>query len=356
MPSMWVRVAGQVSAVVLWGLIASGGMASAQDDPESGDGVQAGGFPQPNVGDRHILWPFGASDKSIRVYGAVQNESTSDPDEHVYLYEPPLRFRVAADGTIDVRRNDFDPRKVVFYLEGLNQDLEKRIQELLDEKGIKVLPRNVRALQYTFIALSDDSGQWRSRYPEDDGPLPAPQDWIPFEVDFTEHEDGEDRANEFVNRLQTQEVEFDVTLGYVGSDGIINSLERMIQVSFSVGYIGETFGFTISSWQGRSGVGSAMTLTIPEVVGVLGLVFAVVFFIWRRLDTVSEAMRKAHDGIATRIDGLREHMDAKFEGFSARNAAIEKEAAFTRGKLEGLAQGGGRFAASAPDPPAKKAD
>lgn len=100
-----------------------------------------------------------------------------------------------------------------------------------------------------------------------------------------------------------------------------------------------------------------MTLTIPEVLGVLGLAFTVVAFLWRRLDTVSEAIRKenreAHDGIAARIDGMREHMDAKFDGFGARNAAIEKEAAFTRGKLEGLAQGAGRFAASAPDPPAK---
>ena len=103
-----------------------------------------------------------------------------------------------------------------------------------------------------------------------------------------------------------------------------------------------------------------MTLTIPEVLGVLGLAFTVVAFIWRRLDTVSEAIRKetreALNGITTQINDLRKHMDAKFNEFSARNAAIEKEAAFTRGKLEGLAQGGGRFAASAPDPPAKRAD
>lgn len=72
-----------------------------------------------------------------------------------------------------------------------------------------------------------------------------------------------------------------------------------------------------------------MTLTIPEVSGVLGLAFTVAAFLWRRLDTVSEARRKenreAHDGIAARIHGMREHMDAKFDGFSARNAAIEKE-------------------------------
>ena len=296
------------------------------------------------------------------MYGATQNEGTSDPDEHVYLYEPLLRFRIAADGTIDVRRNDFDPGKVVFYLEGLNQDLEERIQELLNEKGIRVLPRNVRPLQYTFIALSDDSGQRLSRYPEDGLSLPAPQDWIPFEVDFTEHEDGTERADEFVNRLQTQEVEFDVILGYVGNDGILNFLEQhVLPFSSSFGYTGERFSFTISSRQGRSGVGSAMTLTIPEIVGVLGLVFTVVFFMWRRLDTVREAIRTetlaALNGITTQINDLREHMDAKFDGFGARNAAIEKEAAFTRGKLEGLAQGGGRFAASAPDPPpAKRTD
>ena len=94
-----------------------------------------------------------------------------------------------------------------------------------------------------------------------------------------------------------------------------------------------------------------MTLTIPEVLGVLGLAFTVVAFIWRRLDTVSDAIRKenreAHGRITTRIDGLREHMDAKFDGLSDRNAAIEKDAAFTRGKLEGLAQGASRFSTSA---------
>ena len=78
-----------------------------------------------------------------------------------------------------------------------------------------------------------------------------------------------------------------------------------------------------------------MTLTVPDVLGVLGLAFTVVSFIWCCLDTVSEAIRKenreAHDGITTRIDGLREHMDAKFEG-------------------------GDRFAASAPNPPAKGTD
>ena len=100
-----------------------------------------------------------------------------------------------------------------------------------------------------------------------------------------------------------------------------------------------------------------MTLTIPEVLGVLGLAFTVVAFIWRRLDTVSEAIRKenreAHARITTRIDGLREHMDAKFDGLSDRNAVIEKETAFTRGKLEGLAQGVSRVGASMPDRPAE---
>ena len=239
MTSMLNRVAGHVFAVVLGVLlVASGGVASAQqaDGTASGDRLRAGGFAQPNVGDRHILEPFDDSDQSIRVYGAAQNAGTDDRDQHVYLYEPPLRFRVAADGTIVVRRNDADPRKVIFYLEGMNQDLEKRIQELLDADGIKVLARNVRPLQYTFMMLSDDSGQWRSRHPEDNESLPAPQNWIPFEVDFTGHEDGAERADEFVNRLRTQEVEFDVILGYGGREIVRNTVElttrRLLETSF----------------------------------------------------------------------------------------------------------------------------
>lgn len=209
-------------ALAMFGvLIAFGGMASAQQADE----LRAGGFAQPNVGDRHILEPFGDSDQLIRVYGAAQNAGTGDPDQHVYLYEPPLRFRVADDGTIVVRRNDADPLKVIFYLEGVNQDIEKRIQELLNADGIKVIARNVRPLQYTFIMLSGDSGQWRSRYPEDNESLPAPQTWIPFEVDFTGHEDGAQQADEFINRLRTQEVEFKVILGYGGRELVRNTVE-----------------------------------------------------------------------------------------------------------------------------------
>ena len=178
MTSMLNRVAGRVFAVVLGVLIVSGGVwAAAQQagDATDGDGVRAGGFAQPNRGDRHILWPFGSSGQEIRVYGAAQNESSPDPNEHVYLYEPPLRFRVADDGTVDVHRNIFDPRKVNFYLEGLNPDLEKRIeQELLDKKKIGVRPGNVRALQYAVkvVILSCvsrlPSVSPRSRYPGGD--------------------------------------------------------------------------------------------------------------------------------------------------------------------------------------------
>lgn len=250
MTSMLNRVP-DMSAVVFGVLIAFVGMASAQqaDDAVSGDGVRAGGFAQPNVGDRHILEPFDDSDQPIRVYGAAQNAGTDDRDQHVYLYEPPLRFRVADDGTIVVRRNGADPRKVIFYLEGMNQDLEKRIQELLDADGIKVLARNVRPLQYTFMMLSDDSGQWRSRHPEDNESLPAPQNWIPFEVDFTGHEDGAERADEFVKRLWDQEVEFRGILGYGGREISVRAEEYYVTARRGTA----RFRFTISSRQGRSG-------------------------------------------------------------------------------------------------------
>ena len=236
MTSMLNRVAGQVFAVVLGVLIVFGGVASAQQADDAADDDRAAGFPQPNVGDRHILRPFGSSGRPVPVYGAAQNAGTDDWEKHVYLYEPPLRFRIAADGAIAVRRNDFDRRKVVFYLEGMNQALAERIQVLLDANGIKVHARNVRPLQYTFIALSDESGQWRSRYPEDNESLPAPQDWIPFEVDFTGHEDGAERVGEFVDRLRTQEIEFRVILGYGGREIVRNTVElttrSLLETSF----------------------------------------------------------------------------------------------------------------------------
>ena len=265
MTSMLNRFAGHVFAVVLGVLLVSGGVASAQQagDTANGDGVRAGGFAQPNRGDRHILEPFDDSDQSISVYGAAQNAGTDDRDQHVYLYEPPLRFRVADDGTVVVRKNDYDPRKVVFYLEGMNQDIEKRIQELLDADGIKVLARNVRPLQYTFIALSDDSGQWRSRHPEDNESLPAPRNWIPFEVDFTGHEDGAERADEFVNRLRTREVEFDVLLGYGGREIVRNTVElttrRLLETRFHADLAGNgDFGYVTRN-QIREALAAART-------------------------------------------------------------------------------------------------
>ena len=264
MKQMLNRICRPVSAIVLSMLVASGGMASTQqaDNPVSGDRPRAGGFVQPNVNDLHILRPWG---QSIRVYGAAQNETTSDPDEHVYLYEPPLRFRIAADGMIDVRRNNFDQRKVTFYLEGLNQDIEKRIQELLDGLGIKVLARNVRPLQYTYIAISDDSGQWVSRYPENNESLPALQDWIPVEVDFTSMDDGVERADEFENRLKTQEVEFDGILVYGGRELSINAVELTVETLLESRFYIDLTGNGEFAYVTRNQIRNALATTHAEI-------------------------------------------------------------------------------------------
>lgn len=265
MIAMLVRVAGHVSAVVLWVLLVASGTASAQqaDGPASGDGIRPSGFMQPNLVDRHPLWPFGDRYMSIDVYGAAQNQSTDDTSEHVYLYEPPLRFRTADDGTIDVRRNYSDPRRVVFYLEGMNPWIEERILELLNARGIKVLARNVRPLQYTFITLSDDSGEWRSRHPENNESLPAPQDWIRFVVDFTEHEDGSRLADEFVNRLRTEEVEFNVVLGYGGREIVRNTVElttrRLLDTSFHADLTGDGKFAYVARNQIRQALAAART-------------------------------------------------------------------------------------------------
>ena len=262
MISMLVRVAGHLSAVVFWMLLVSSGTASGQqvDGPARNDGS---GFMQPNLVDRHPLWPFGNRYMSIDVYGAAQNQSTDDTSEHVYLYEPPLRFRIADDGMIDVRRSTSDPRRVVFYLEGMNPLIEERIWELLNAEGTKVLARNVRPLQYTFITLSDDSGQWRSRYPETPGLLPVPQDWIRFVVDFTGQEDGSRLADEFVNRLKTEEVEFNVVLGYGGREIVRNTVElttrRLLDTSFHADLTGDGKFSYVSRNQIRQALAAART-------------------------------------------------------------------------------------------------
>ena len=240
-------------------------MASAQqaDRPASGDGRRSGGYALPDVGPRFTL--FDAPDQLFGVYPAAQNERTSDPDQHVYLYEPPLRFRVDDDGATFVRRNDADPRKVIFYLEGVNQDLEKRIHELLDAEGRKVLARNVHPLQYTFIMLSDDSGQWRSRYPVDNESLPAPQIWIPFEVDFTGHEDGAERADEFENRLRTQEVEFDVILVYGGRVSSVNTIELTTRHLLETSFYADLTGNGDFGYVSRNQIKGALAVARTEI-------------------------------------------------------------------------------------------
>ena len=67
-----------------------------------------------------------------------------------------------------------------------------------------------------------------------------------------------------------------------------------------------------------------MTLSIAEVLGVLGLALTVVMFVWRRLDAMREDSykkldagrrdnREAHEAIAARIDRLRDHLDQRFD-------------------------------------------
>ena len=67
-----------------------------------------------------------------------------------------------------------------------------------------------------------------------------------------------------------------------------------------------------------------MTLSIAEVLGVLGLALTIVMFVWRRLDAMREDIykkldagrrenREAHEAIAARIDRLRDHLDQRFD-------------------------------------------
>lgn len=269
MTSMLERVVYNVSAVVLWMLIVSSGMAAAQADvPASGDGTRPSGFAQPNVQDAHEVRPFGDRYMPIRVYGAAQNSMTKEVNDDVYLYEPPLRFRIVDDGTVDVR-NYSDPPRVVFYLEGMNQALEDRIhQELLLKEEIgEVLPRNIRPLQYSSITLSDVSGQKLiSRYPpEDDESLPAPQDWIRFEFNFTGHEDGVRLASEFANRLRTEEVEFSVVLEYGGRRLVQNSVELTTQRLLKTDFYADLEGDGSPRYVARSQIRQALAAAHTDI-------------------------------------------------------------------------------------------
>ncbi len=70
-----------------------------------------------------------------------------------------------------------------------------------------------------------------------------------------------------------------------------------------------------------------MTLSIPEVLGVLGLALTIVMFVWRRLGATREDIykkldasrrenREAHEAIAARIDRLRDHLDQRFDALA----------------------------------------
>lgn len=176
---------------------------------------------QPNAADVYAVPVHSYGD--ITVYGAARNAASGDTTDHVYLYIPPLRFRLDSGGKAEIDIEDAR-NEVVFYLEGASSQLGDSVhQSLQDRLGLKVLRRNVRPLPYNHIALTDDSREWVARFPRDRDTVPlATTNWIRFVAELFE---GHDAAYRLIGRLRDEKVDFTVTLGYGGRDLVQNSAQ-----------------------------------------------------------------------------------------------------------------------------------
>ena len=64
-----------------------------------------------------------------------------------------------------------------------------------------------------------------------------------------------------------------------------------------------------------------MTLTVPEIIGVLALVLAAARFITWRIDRLDEKNEKAHAAITENVKTVKDDLGAKIDGV-ARDVAF----------------------------------
>ncbi len=259
--------------VVALQMFRDGKLPGRDEEKEDSDRQNIGGDPpverdiildiiQPRTADRHEV--FLSDYGEITVYGADRNTSTEDEDEHIYLYLPPLRLKMTDDGRLDVQRGVLN-QTVQFWLEGSSSRLAANIHEALNEKGVSVLLKNVRPLQYSFIALGDDSRTWRAYVPRNRA-IPLTQPWIRFVAEFETGGDRTDPAGDFLERLNSSGGTFQVLLGYGGQELVSNTVELTTQQLLDTDFYADLSGDGESKYVTRNQVRTALASVRTDIV------------------------------------------------------------------------------------------
>ena len=186
------------------------------------------GFELPNESDVHPISMSSLCSEDeklvLRVYGSARNAGRDDLDSHIYLYEPPLRLRLNAEGEVEVEESE---QGVVVYLEGaVGSRIRDRILKCLaHELGRPLARAQLRPLQFRSILLTEAgfTSRWRSSVPLDRRTIPAAiQPWHRFEFRRlrTDMDPGQ-----FADRLRRTEAVFNVVLSYSGQIGVESSVE-----------------------------------------------------------------------------------------------------------------------------------
>lgn len=166
----------------------------------------------------------GASDVKgllYNVYASARNAGRDDPDSHIYLYGPSLRFELK-EGQVRVDEND---QGVAVYLEGAvgNRTRDRILKCLAYELDRPLARAQLRPLQFRYILLKDATSDWRSAVPLDVGTIPqATRRFHRFE--FPRLRSDMD-PGQFADRLRSGEVVFNVELSYSGHIGTESSVE-----------------------------------------------------------------------------------------------------------------------------------
>ena len=160
------------------------------------------------------------------VFASARNAAREDPGSHIYLYRPPLRFRLTPDGQVLVQESEQD---VVVYLEGaVDSRTHERILTCLAHRlGRPLNSAQLQPLQFRSISLTgtESISGWRSSIPVNEGAIPlAAQRWHRFAFRKPRTEMG---SREFVDRLRRADANagFRVMLSYGGGEIITSSVE-----------------------------------------------------------------------------------------------------------------------------------
>ena len=178
--------------------------------------------------DTNRVYSVDVDGQRYTIYEASENAARQDLANHIFLYQPPLRFRVNDNGAIEVNQT---ADGIVVYLEGVlrNSTRTRLLANLGQELGRPISPRQLRPLQFQSISLADADfdSPWRSFIPDEAQTIPqATQRWHRFAF---RRPSSDVYPEDFARRLRNADVDLRVVLSYGGSIIKVASVEIITQ-------------------------------------------------------------------------------------------------------------------------------